>query len=87
MLVDLHILAVRPRYHRRGLGSRLIRSGLEAADAARSKIYIIASPMGLPLYRRLGWEKLDEIVVDMRKYGGSGVVVEELLLRAVGSGC
>lgn len=36
---------------------------------------------------RLGWERLGEIVVDMRKYGGSSVVVEELLLSAVGPGC
>ena len=84
---DLHILAVRPQYHRLGLGSRLIRAGLEAADAARSKVYIIASPMGLPLYLRHGWKKLDSIVVDMSKYGGSSVVAEELLLRAVEPGC
>ena len=85
MVPDLHILAVRPKYHRLGLGSLLIKAGLEAADAANSKVYIIASPMGLPLYVRHGWMKVDEITVDMGKYGGSSVIVEELLLRAIPS--
>lgn len=41
--------------------------------------------MGLPLYLGHGWQKVDEVVVDMRKYGGSHVVVEELLLREPGA--
>lgn len=82
---DLHLLAVRPKFHRLGLGSSLIKDGLDIADAAGSKVYIIASPMGLPLYLRHGWKKVDEVVVDMRTYGGNSVVVEEMLIREIGA--
>lgn len=82
---DLHLLAIRPKYHRLGLGSSLIKDGLDIADAAGSKVYIIASPMGLPLYLRHGWKRVDGVVVDMRKYGGSSVVVEEMLIREIGA--
>lgn len=37
--------------------------------------------MGLPLYKRHGWEEVDEILVDMRKYGGEEVASEVLLVR------
>ena len=81
----MHILTIRPNFHRLGLGTLLIKEGLNAADAAGSKVYIIASPMGLPLYLRHGWKRVDEVAVDMRKYGGSSVVVEEMLLREIGA--
>ena len=84
-MADLHILAIRPRVHRLGLGTSLIKDGLNIADAAGSKVYIIASPMGLPLYLRHGWNRVDKVAVDMTKYGGSSMVVEELLIREVGA--
>ena len=59
----------------------LIKAGLETASRRKSKVYIVASPMGLPLYVRHGWKRVDTIIVDMKKYGGSNVVVEEFLLR------
>lgn len=37
--------------------------------------------MGLPLYKRHGWEEVDELAIDMRKYGGGEVAREMLLVR------
>ncbi len=77
----LHILAVDPSYQRQGLGSLLIRPGLEAADKAGAQTYIEASPSGLPLYLKHGWEPVDEMVIDMRQYGGHQVEHQKFLMR------
>lgn len=62
----------------------LIRPGLEAADKAGAQTYIEASPDGLPLYIKHGWEPVDKMVIDMAKYGaGTGVEVMPYLLREV----
>ena len=60
----------------------LIRPGLEAADKAGAQTYIEASPDGLPLYLRHGWEPVDKMEIDMEKYGaGTGVEVMPFLIR------
>ena len=86
LIPDLHILAVHPSYHRLGLGTRLIQPGLEAADAAGAQTYIEASPFGLPLYLRHGWKPVDEMVIDMRQYGGDEIVRHQYLMREPGAG-
>lgn len=60
----------------------LMRPGLEDADKAGAQTYIEASPDGLPLYLKHGWEPVDKMVIDMGKHGaGSGVEVMPFLMR------
>lgn len=63
----------------------LIRPGLEAADKAGAQTYIEASPAGLPLYLRHGWEQVDEMVINMRPYGGQGIEQLPFLMREPGA--
>jgi len=77
----LEILAVHPSHHRKGLGSLLIKAGLDLADRDHARTYIEASAKGLPLYLRHGWEPVGATVVDMRKYGKEAVVSETTLIR------
>ena len=59
----------------------LIRPGLAAADKDGAQTFIEASPDGLPLYLRHGWEPVGEMVIDMRPHGGTGIEVMPLLMR------
>lgn len=60
----------------------LIRPGLEDADKAGAQTYIEASPDGLPLYLKHGWEPVDNMVIDMGTHeAGSGVEVMPFLMR------
>ncbi|KAL8681927.1 MAG: hypothetical protein Q9186_002013 [Xanthomendoza sp. 1 TL-2023] len=82
----LHLLIVSPPYQRKGLGTILIREGLTAADRDNAKTYIEASPMGLGLYKKFGWKQVDDVIIDMRPHGGSGMASEKCLMREPGAG-
>lgn len=85
-LLVLHLLVVLPPYQRRGLGTLLIREGLTAADGDNARTYIEASPKGLGLYQKFGWKEIDDIVIDMRPHGGTGMASEKCLMREPGAG-
>lgn len=66
----------------------LATHGLAVADTAGAPIYLDSTPAGLPLYIRHGWKPVDEIRVNLEKYGyeGKGWAVEKCLLREPGAG-
>lgn len=59
----------------------LIGEGFVNVDRNNVRTYIEASLAGYELYLRYGWEQVDEVVIDIGKYGGRGVATEKLLLR------
>lgn len=65
----LHILATLPSYRRRGAGSLLLTHGLEVVDKANSLSYLDSSSLGQNIYLKHGWRAVDEITVDLGKYG------------------
>lgn len=56
-------LLTHPDYQRHGAGTLLVDRGLEEANASRSVLSLLASPMGKPLYTHLGFEDLGAAVV------------------------
>ncbi|KFY05751.1 hypothetical protein V492_08317 [Pseudogymnoascus sp. VKM F-4246] len=77
----MSILAVRPEYQRKGLGSMLLAPVLEQADRENAKAFVQGSAQGIGLYLKHGWEEVDEILMDYSPYGGSKDVKTTLLLR------
>lgn len=55
----------------------LIEEGLDVADANNAKTYIEASPKGVQLYLRHGWKQVDDILIDVGKFGEQGGVQSE----------
>ena len=55
--LNLMILATHPDYRRQGAGSKLLKWGIEEAAAKKVGITLFSSPMGLPLYRGLGFRQ------------------------------
>jgi len=57
----LNLLAVDPARQGRGLGGRLLRTGLSRADGARVPVYLEThNPSNVPFYRRHGFEVVIE---------------------------
>ena len=59
----------------------LIRHGQEFADDEKARTYIEANPFGWELYKRWGWKHVDEINLDMKEFGGTGIASEMLMIR------
>lgn len=50
-----------PEYRRRGVGTRLLRWGLEIADQLGLETFLEATEIGRPLYAKNGFTVLNEI--------------------------
>jgi predicted N-acetyltransferase YhbS len=61
-----------PKFQRRGLGSQLVKYGLEKADGDEVMVYLSGSPMGVPVYRKLGFEEVGRLELDLSDFGGEG---------------
>lgn len=77
----MSLLAVRPEYQRKGLGSKLLEPVLEQVDKEQKSTYIEASKKGLGLYLKHGWKEIDELLVDQRPYGGTTVERTAMMMR------
>jgi predicted N-acetyltransferase YhbS len=65
-------LNISPKFQRRGLGSQLVKYGLEKADGDEVMVYLSGSPMGVPVYRKLGFEEVGRLELDLSDFGGDG---------------
>ena len=49
-----------------------------------AKTYLESSAVGVPLYLKHGFKQVDDILIDMRPYGGSGIESEKCMMREPG---
>ena len=82
----MEILAVHPKYQRRGLGSQMLEPILALANKEGRKVYIEASKKGVGLFRRYGWVNVDTLLLDTRPYGGKTIEETEFMIRDPGIG-
>jgi ribosomal protein S18 acetylase RimI-like enzyme len=69
MLV-LGLLCVHPDFQRQGIGKDLVQWGLRRAADLGLTVHLEASPEGLPLYRSLGFEVVETVVVGANEWDG-----------------
>ena len=85
--VFLGTLAVSTEAQRRGVGTALLRAGIEECEKKGLPIYLDASPAGLGLYERLGWKRVVTNSVNLKDFGGADIVCPTVgLIRQPGSG-
>ena len=56
-------MTVHPNYQGQGIAKRLLLKGLELSDEAGQDVYLESTPSGKGLYRRMGFEVLEEFIV------------------------
>lgn len=59
----------------------LLQSGIERADGAQAKIWLVSTPQAVPTYLRNGWEVKEIFKIDLGKFGGEGIYHRTWMLR------
>ncbi|GMF76822.1 unnamed protein product [Aspergillus oryzae] len=71
---------------RKGVGAKLMTKGLEEATALNLPVWLESSEEGYALYKKLGFKDLnDSIVMDLTKYGESGIATTACMLLENGN--
>jgi GNAT superfamily N-acetyltransferase len=68
-------------YRGRGIGSALLEWGIKIADTVKTRIYLEATSAGLSLYRKHGWQVVEELVLDLEPFGEGEEELFTLMLR------
>ncbi|GAA82880.1 GNAT family acetyltransferase [Aspergillus luchuensis IFO 4308] len=69
---DIKFLATLPEAQGNGVGTALLKWGIERADARNARVYLEATKDGYPLYWKHGWRDLQVAGLDFTKYGSTG---------------
>ncbi|KAJ5784273.1 uncharacterized protein N7503_009485 [Penicillium pulvis] len=79
--MTLDLLATLPSHQGKGIGTAMLRWGIELADSLQTRIYLEATAEGYPLYIKYGWKHLEEIELDLEKLGCHGKESFFLMMR------
>ena len=69
----LCMLSVSPETQRRGVGTALLRAGIEETERRGLQIYLDASPQGIGLYEKLGWKRVIKNTINLKDFGGEDI--------------
>ena len=77
----LATLVTAPNHRRKGAASQLISIGLALADAHHLPTYVEATPEGLGLYLKHGFEQVDTMTIDLTPWGTPVTQEHTVLVR------
>lgn len=60
----LDVLAIAEDYWRKGVGTKLLQSGIKIAESAGLDIFLQGRKEGVGFYSKFGFEVLDQVVPD-----------------------
>lgn len=84
----LEIICTSPQYQGKGAAGQLLRWGIERSDEDGTETYLEASPDGLPIYQRFGFEEVDRLVVELEGKGEGPLsekeFIEVFMVRPIG---
>ncbi|EJD44885.1 hypothetical protein AURDEDRAFT_166068 [Auricularia subglabra TFB-10046 SS5] len=58
----VHILATKPAHQGKGAAASLLQHIGSTADARKVPVYLEATPIAVPVYKKLGWRETGEIL-------------------------
>jgi len=79
--VMLNSLVVHPEYQRRGIGTALMKFGVDEADRLGFRGYLEASAGGKGLYEKFGYRRVDDLVFDTKPWGGDKIDIHTVMFR------
>ncbi len=81
LLKVLSTLCTDPKHQRRGAGTMLIHWGCDIAQKHGVPSFLEATPAGLPVYQKAGFEEVDRFEFDLGKYGGEGSTINVQMIK------
>lgn len=78
---ELLDLVTSPVFQRRGIGSQLVKVGLDKADEESKSCFLSGTPMGVPVYAKQGFEDVGRFEIPLEEYGGVGSHVHVAMIR------
>ncbi|EMC91180.1 hypothetical protein BAUCODRAFT_152467 [Baudoinia panamericana UAMH 10762] len=79
--IVLHILTTHPNHHRRGVGAMHLEWGFEQANKLGLPVWLEASPIGRPLYARMGFDTVGWLPFDFTRFKNGKDLPHALMLR------
>lgn len=77
----LHVLATRPEFARQGVGATALQWGIAKADELGLPMWLEGSPQGVGLYKKYGFEVVEQLPWDARDYGHHEPLTHLCMLR------
>lgn len=79
LILVVDYLAVHPENQGKGVGTALLKHGIQKAEELGLDIFVLAFISGFKVYKNVGFKVLDSIVQDATRFGGNDNYAVELM--------